>query len=268
MADYAERNVRPVRLYTATVTANREVRADARFIEMYVPQLAQSVQPGQYCMVRCSPAHVSDPLLRRPFFIHSVQRDAGLCSLLVHMRGRGTSWLATQHEGSFLDILGPMGHGWSLRPTVSNLLLVSEGTGVASLMYLAQTALTQELSVTLVAAYENEHEVYPPALLPPEVEYHILTRDGSTGQQGDILSVLGTYLPWADAACLCVAHETSVALYAHFERVRLKHFAQAAVLYPLVCGNGVCLTCSVETRSGSKLVCRDGPVFDLREIAR
>lgn len=268
MADYAERNVRPVRLYTTTVTANREVRADARIIEMYAPQLAQAVQPGQYCMVRCSAAQASDPLLRRPFFIHSVQRDTGLCSLLVHMQGRGSAWLATQREGSLLDILGPMGHGWSIRPTVSNLLVVCEGTGIASLTYLMQTALAQELSVTLVAAYENEHEVYPPALLPPEVEYHIVTRDDSTGQQGDILSVLGTYLPWADAAYLCVAHETSVALYSHFEKLRMKLFAQAAVLYPLVCGNGVCLTCSIETRSGSRLVCRDGPVFDLREVAR
>lgn len=257
-----------MRLYTATVTANREVRTDARMIEMYAPQLAQSVQAGQYCMVRCSPVDASDPLLRRPFFIHSVQRDSGLCSLLVHIRGRGTSWLATQCEGSRLDILGPMGHGWSIRPTVSNLLLVCEGMGIASLTYLAQTALAHELSVTLVAAYENEHEVYPPALLPPEVEYHIVTRDGSTGQQGDMLSVLGTYLSWADAACLCVARETSVALYSHFERLRIRHFAQAALLHPLVCGNGVCLTCSVETRSGAKLVCRDGPVFDLREIAR
>jgi dihydroorotate dehydrogenase electron transfer subunit len=257
-----------MRLYTATVTANKEVRAGARLLEVYAPQLAQSVQAGQYCMLRCSPAQASDPLLRRPFFIHSVQRHSGLCTLLVHVRGRGTSWLAAQREGSLLDVLGPIGHGWSIRPTVSNLLLVSEGMGITGLTYLAQTALEQELSVTLVAAYANEHDVYPPALLPPEVEYHIVTKDGTIGQRGDILSVLGTYVLWADAACLCIAQETSVALYAHFERLRLKHFAQAALLHPLVCGNGVCLTCSVETRSGAKLVCRDGPVFDLREIAR
>lgn len=257
-----------MRLYTATVTANTEVRADARLIEMYAPQLAQSLQAGQYCMLRCGPAQASDPLLRRPFFIHSVQRHSGLCTLLVYVRGRGTSWLAAQREGSLLDVLGPMGHGWSIRPTVSNLLLVSEGMGIAGVTCLAQFALEQELAVTLVTAYENEQEVYPPALLPPEVEYHIVTKDGSIGQQGDLHSVLGTYVSWADAACLCVARETSAAIYSSFERVRLKYFAQAALLHPLVCGNGVCLTCSVETRSGTRLVCRDGPVFDLREIAR
>ncbi len=257
-----------MRLYIATVTANKEVCPDARVIEMYAPQLAQSVQPGQYCMVRCSPTNASDPLLRRPFFIHTVQRDSGICTLFVHVRGRGTSWLAAQREGSTLDVLGPMGHGWSIRPTVSNLLLVSEGAMIAGLTLLAQVALEQELAVTLVAAYESEEEVYPPALLPPEVEYHIVTRDGSTGQQGDVRSILGTYISWADAACLCVAHETSVAAYSQFERLRLKKFAQGAILHPLICGNGVCLTCTIATRSGPKLVCRDGPIFDLREIAR
>jgi dihydroorotate dehydrogenase electron transfer subunit len=257
-----------VRLYTATVIANKEVRPAARLIEMHAPQLAQAMQAGQYCMLRCSPIQVSDPLLRRPLFIHSVQRDSGICTLLVHVRGRGTAWLAAQRAGSILDLLGPMGHGWSIRPTGRNLLLVSEGTMIAGLTYLAQTALERELAVTLVAAYESEDAVYPPALLPPEVEYHIVTKDGSIGQHGDVQSVLGTYLPWADAAYLCVAPATAVAVYAHFERLRLKHFAQGAVWRPLVCGHGVCLTCTVETRSGPKLVCRDGPIFDLREIAR
>ena len=116
--------------------------------------------------------------------------------------------------------------------------------------------------------FGGAEEVYPPALLPSEVEYHIVTADGSVGQKGDVQSVLGNYLIWADAACCSVSRETSVLLYSHFERLRTKRFAQGILLQPLVCANGACLTCSVETYSGSKLLCRDGPVFDLRDIAR
>lgn len=257
-----------MRIYTTTVTANTEVRPNVRLLEMYAPQLAQSVQTGQYCMIRCCPAGASDPLLRRPFFIHTVRRDAGICIVLVHVRGRGTSWLAAQREGSQLDVLGPLGHGWRVRPTVSNLLLVSEGAGIVGLTFLAQIALEQEVSITLVAAYENEASAYPPALLPPEVEYHIVTEDGSNGHQGNLLSMLGNYVQWADAVCLCVERETAIAAYAQFEKLRHRDVAQATVLHPLVCGNGVCLACSIETRTGTRLVCRDGPVFDLREIAR
>jgi len=226
------------------------------------------VQAGQYCMVRCCHAEATDPLLRRPFFVRSVRREQGLCTLLVYVRGRGTSWLANQQEGATLDIFGPVGHGWTIRPTARNLLLVSEETYITSLILLAQMAIEQELAVTLVAQSSSAAAVYPPALLPNEVEYHIITQDGSMGQRGEVLDIPASYLSWADAACCGVSQETSVALYAHFERMRSKHFAQGIILQPLVCASGACLSCSIETYSGPKLVCKDGPVFLLGEIAR
>ena len=255
-----------MRLSVATITSNIEVRTGIHLIEMLAPQLAQAVQPGQYCMVRCCDTDANDPLLRRPFFVRSVQRGQGLCSLLVSVRGRGTSWLAKQQEGAALDILGPLGHGWTVRPTVRNLLLVGEEEYILSVLLLAQVAIEQEIAITLVAQSSSAEGVYPPALLPSEVEYSIITRDGSLGQRGELIDVLPSYLDWADALCCGVSHETSVMLYSHFERMRSKHFAQGIVLRPFVCGSGACLACSIETHSGLKLVCKDGPVFHLGEI--
>lgn len=233
---------------------------------MHAPQLVQAVQPGQYCMVRCCDALATDPLLRRPFFVHTVERGRGLCSLLVYVRGRGTAWLGKQQQGAALDVLGPMGHGWTVRPTARSLLLVSEEPYIPALALLAQYAIEQELAVTLVCQSVSAESVYPAALLPPEVEYHILTDDGSVGRQGALTDVVGEYLGWADAAYCGVSHETLASLYGRYERLRMRHFAQGVLLQPLVCGNGVCLTCHVETQSGPRLICRDGPVFDLREI--
>lgn len=257
-----------MRLYTATVTANSEIRAGVHLLEMHLPALAQAVQPGQYCMVRCCHSSASDPLLRRPFFIHSVQRERGLCTLLVQACGRGTSWLVQQQAGAKLDVLGPLGHGWEVRSTVRNLLLLGEGPLINGITLLAQVASAQEVVVTLVGQFDTAAQVYPPALLPPEVEYHIVTTDGSVGAQGNLHSVLAAYLPWADAACCSVSRETSMHLYSHFERLRTKHFAQGILLHPLVCATGACLACTVQTYSGPRLICRDGPVFDLREVAR
>lgn len=256
-----------MRLSMATITANTEIRTGMHLIEMYAPQLAQAVQPGQYCMVRCCHTETSDPLLRRPFFVQSVERGQGLCSLLVSVSGRGTLWLAKQQEGATLDILGPLGHGWTVRPIVSNLLLIAEEGYLSSLLLLAQVAIEQEIAVTLVAQSSIAETVYPPALLPSEVEYHIVTRDGSLGQGGELIDVLPGYLSWADAVCCGVSHETSAALYSRFERMRIKHFAQGIILRPLVCGSGACLACSIEIHTGLKLVCKDGPVFLLKEIA-
>lgn len=272
-----------MRLSLATLTANTEIRSGVHLIEMHAPQVAQSVQPGQFCMIRCCDPLATDPLLRRPFFLQSTQSTRQSCTLLIHVRGRGTTWLARQQEGATLDILSPLGHGWTIPPTARNLLLVNEGANIAPLTLLAQYAVEQECAVTLVSSSRSSNEVYSPALLPPEVEYHIITSDGSIGERGDIVTVLGNYLPWADAMFCSVSHETYAVLYNRYERLRLEvpggyktrpstspakgtFTVQGVILRPLVCGSGVCLTCTIETHSGPKLLCRDGPVFNLREI--
>ena len=142
-----------MRLFTATITANTAFNIDgytAHLIELYVPQLVQAAVPGQYILVRCCHPQASDPLLRRPFFIHSMQRKQGYCTLLVFVRGRGTAWLVGQQIGAELDLLGPQGHGWTLSPTVRNLLLISDMQLIAALPFLIQTAIEQELAVTLL----------------------------------------------------------------------------------------------------------------------
>jgi dihydroorotate dehydrogenase electron transfer subunit len=259
-----------MRLSIATITANTVIRPGVYLVELQAPQLVQAVQPGQYCMVLCTTPQTfsTDPLLRRPFFVHSVRREQGTCTLLVHVQGRGTAWLVRQQVGAEVDILGPLGHGWVIRPTVRTLLLLAEDAYIPALTLLTQVALEQELSVTLVSQSRSEQEVYPPALLPPEVEYHIVSNSGRAGLHEELLNVVGSYLNWADGLYCAVSRETLVTLYARFERVRSRHFAQGVLLHLLVCGSGACLACSVETSKGQKLVCRDGPVFDLQEIAR
>lgn len=247
-----------MRLSIATITANTTLRSGVHLIEVKVPQLAQAVQPGQFCMVRCCHPLAQDPLLRRPFFIHGVQRSQGLCTLLVTVRGRGSAWLAQQQVGMQLDLLGPLGRGWQLHATARNLLLIGEEAQIAALPMLADVALRQDMAVTLLCLSSSVEEAYPPALLPEEVEYHVVT--------GDLLVAAGGYLTWADAVCCSVSRETLTALYWRYERMRKHNFAQGVLLQPLVCGSGICLTCSVETRTGQQLICRDGPVFAARKI--
>ncbi|GHO93473.1 dihydroorotate dehydrogenase B (NAD(+)), electron transfer subunit [Reticulibacter mediterranei] len=247
-----------MRLSIAMITTNTILRPGVHLIEMKAPQLAQAVQPGQFCMVRCCHPQALDPLLRRPFFIHSVERSQGLCTLLVTVRGRGSAWLAQQQIGMHLDLFGPLGRGWQLPATVRNLLLIGEEAQMAALPMLVEVALRREMAVTLLSLSSSADEIYPPGLLPEEVEYHIVTED--------LLAEAGEYLTWADAVCCSVSRETLAGLYWRYERMRKHNFAQGVLLQPLACGSGVCLTCSVETRTGQQLVCRDGPIFAARKI--
>lgn len=253
-----------MRLHNATIIATTEVRPGVQLIELRAPNLAQTVQQGQFCMVRCGPSDASDPLLRRPFYIHSRNLSRGTCTLYIHVQGRGTTWLAQQQQGVSLDILGPLGHGWTIRPTTRNALLIGEERQISALTLLAQIALEQDIAVTLINQSRIAEESYPPALLSPEIEYHIVPEE----QNNSLTQLLTESLLWADAAYCSVSRETSLALYKQFERLRGKNFAQETLVQPLACGTGICFACSVETRIGQKLVCRDGPVFDLRDIAR
>ncbi len=252
-----------MRVHTATLIATTIVQSGVQLLELHAPNLAQTVQAGQFCMVRCCPTDASDPLLRRPFYVHGVNRSRGSCTLYIQVRGRGTAWLAQQPAGATLDVLGPLGHGWTLHPATRNALLIGEAGQISALTLLAQVALEQDIAVTLINQTSTPKTSYPPALLSPEVEYHIVTE-----QQQSLFATLKKTLQWADAMYCSVSYETSLALYTTFERLRNKNFSQGTIAQPLVCGTGICFACSVETRSGQKLVCRDGPVFDLREIVR
>ncbi len=257
-----------MRITSARIIHTTTVREGLHLLEVHDPQLAQAVQPGQYCMVRCCHALARDPLLRRPYFVHSVERTQGHCRLLVQVRGRGSAWLAQRQVGEELDIMGPCGHGWTLYPKLSTLLLIGEEAQLSALLLLAQVALEQGLAVTLVNYAPGGREAYPPALLPSEVEYHIVPAGAGPAAEEALLQELVPFVNWADASYFAVSHETAFACYRRFERLRRKHAAQGVAVRPLVCASGVCLACTIETHAGAKLVCRDGPAFDLRELVR
>jgi dihydroorotate dehydrogenase electron transfer subunit len=249
-----------VRLFSAEVTTITSISSEASLLEIHAPTLVQAVLPGQYCMLRCCSPQSYDPLLRRPFYVHTVDHVRGLCTFLIYRQGRCSRWLASQSVGSHLDLLGPLGHGWPLASTVRNLLLVAEEQQLTALTLLTQVAVAQEIAVTIVYRCTDPEKAYPPALLPPEVEYHVETND--------LVSTLDPYIAWADTLCCSVSHETSLALYNHYERLRTKSFSRGTAEGMIFCGTGFCLLCDFETRSGPRMLCREGPIFDLRELVR
>ena len=253
-----------MRLFSGTVIANNEILPGVHLLEVYAEQLARAAQPGQYCMLRCCDSLASDPLLRRPFFVAEVEPERSLCRLLVYRRGRASAWLASQQAGMPLDMLGPLGHGWVIRPETRNLLLVGEDPLLAAPLFLARSALESELAVTFIHCAASMEQSYPAALLPPEVEYQVFT---DLERPVELARQIGAYLAWADAACCSVSEELLATLVRAHPRWGERHFAQAVLARPLPCASGVCLACQIEARREPRLVCRDGPVFALNELA-
>jgi len=244
----------------APIQSCTELLSRIYLMEVEAAEIASAAYPGQFVMVRTGWGH--DPLLRRPLSIH--RTNGGQIAFLFNVVGRGTEWLAHRRQGDFLDLLGPLGKGFSIHPDSHHLLLVAGGMGIAPLVFLAQGALANGHSVTLLLGARTASLLYPKALLPPEVELVLVTEDGSAGKRGQVSDLVPDFSPKASQIFAC----GPVPLYqamATQNQVRERPI-QVSLEARMGCGLGACYGCTIKTRGGLKQVCKDGPVFELRDI--
>jgi dihydroorotate dehydrogenase electron transfer subunit len=245
------------------VISLEELWPAAYLIWVHAPQIAGSARPGQYVMLRCGEGH--QLVLRRPLSVHRVSGNRTELAFIFSVVGAGTEWMARRSHGDALDLFGPLGNGFDIRPEARTLLLVAGGMGVAPLVFLAGEAVSRGFSATLLMGCATAAGAYPQSLLPSGLGLRITTEDCSLGEGGMATDVLPGSLPTADQVFAC----GPVAMYRSMAGMG-KQFGersvQVSVESVLGCGVGACLGCSVETRHGRKLVCKDGPVFELKDI--
>jgi dihydroorotate dehydrogenase electron transfer subunit len=177
---------------------------------------------------------------------------------------------AALQPGATVNLIGPLGCGFEVDAAARRLLLVAATAHLPPLLPLTRPSLEQERSVTLLLSAPTAAELYPVRLLPPTLEVHIVTTDGSAGHGGSSLDLLPDLARWADTVCIADDPAIYPALAEIVRQVRVapgRRFAQALVTPPMVCGVGACQGCAVEMRRGIRLACTDGPVFDLLELS-
>lgn len=272
--------------YEPVVVARRELGA-LTHLTLGAPDLARAARPGQYALARCAPAGSADPLLRRPVFFAGADPGAGTVALLLDPDEHGLRWLAAQGPGARLDLLGPLGAPFAPDARTRHLLLAGAGPALPALIFLAAAASAQGAATVLLAAAPAADRLPPPFLLPPDCEYQ------SSAEGADALPAMLAPPPpapagkgkkaraappapagppplaWADQLCAALpepllgpAADAVCAARLRWER----GFAQVVLAGPAPCGVGACLACLVETREGARLRCKDGPVFDLRDL--
>jgi len=245
------------------VTSLEELWPAAFLLGVRAPQIAVPARPGQYVMLRCGEGHQFT--LRRPLSVHRVSENRDELAFLFSAAGAGTEWLSRRRRGDALDLFGPLGKGFDIRPRSRNLLLVAGGMGIAPLVFLSGEAVSAGLSVELLMGCATAAGAYPRGLLPSGVRLRITTEDCSLGEGGMATDLLPASLPTADQIFAC----GPLAMYrsmAGMGRQFGGRSVQVSVETVLGCGVGACLGCSIETRQGRKLVCKDGPVFELKDI--
>ncbi len=261
--------------YHEPVIIERREFGTLALLTLHAPELARAAKPGQLALARCAPAASADPLLRRALFFAGADATTGTLQLLVAPEERGLAWLAAQPAGARLDLYGPVGAGFTLDGRTRNLLLVGAGQALPALIFLASVAVARQVAVVLLAAGATD-TLPPPFLLPPDVEYET-SDEGEAGLSGllggtarsPLPALSGSPVAWADQLCLALSEPLVAPVSAAVSAGKLRWergFAQAALAGPMPCGLGTCQGCLIETRAGLRLRCKDGPIFDLRDL--
>ena len=256
--------------HQAVVTHREQVTEGHHLIEVECPEIARDAVPGQFVHVRVS--GTNDPLLRRPISIMLRDPHKGRLQLLVRTVGRGTELLAQAAPGNVLDILGPLGNGFSIPEGEMRPVLVAGGIGVAPLIFLAdalQTAPEGHFVRGLYGAATEDALVCWTEFAARCELFEAATDDGSVGTRGFVTDLLADQLGLgaADIVYTCGPRPMMAVVARMCADVGVPCYASLEQF--MGCGIGACLGCVVPTHGAPKnrRVCTDGPVFDATLIA-
>ncbi len=244
------------------VTAHKKIGQQYYQLSLCAPAIARAAAPGQFVQVRVGCGSV--PLLRRPLSIHDAR--TGTIELLYAVVGKGTQMLSAKKVGDPLDIIGPLGNGFDLAPVSDAYpVLVAGGMGIAPLYFLAKKI---KAGLVLLGAKNKEDLTGISRFKKLRSKVRISTDDGSFGRKGYVTGLLRQELDTLKSkrpviyACGPRPMLQEVARIARQARIK----AQVSLEEHMSCGFGACLGCAVKTIDGYKRVCKEGPVFDAREI--
>ncbi|MCF7908405.1 MAG: dihydroorotate dehydrogenase electron transfer subunit [Candidatus Omnitrophica bacterium] len=245
----------------------KKIKSDIFLMSFSSAYLAKVAQPGQFLHIK-----VESVILRRPFSIHKIEK--GKTKVLFRVRGRGTKKLSQSKKGIALDMIGPLGEGFKLsRKRVARekkqSILLAGGIGVAPLVYLAQK-LPKGDNKVLLGSKTKKDIVAEAEFKKLGFKSYVSTDDGSSGKKGTVVDLLETVLKGTK-----LAKETTV--FACGPKEMLFEIAKVLKKYPKVncqvsfeqfmgCGLGICCACVIKTKQGYRKVCKDGPVFNIKDI--
>jgi dihydroorotate dehydrogenase electron transfer subunit len=254
------------------VLANEALGGGMHELSVRLPRLAAAARPGQFAQLRCGPGPA--PLLRRPMSVAWAEAD--ICAFVFAPVGVGTRLLAALRPGERIDVLGPLGVGFTLPQAGGRVLCVAGGLGCAPFPLAAAVALREGASaVTVLSGAASATRLYPAARYArgdSRCAVVEATEDGSSGHPGRVTTLLeDSVVAGADAVWACGPNPMLVAVAARLERVAgLPSIVEASLEAPMGCGFGTCLGCALPIRGGEApswaLCCRSGPVMDVARV--
>lgn len=252
-----------MRELTAEILENSQIAKNIFLMQVQLPKdFDQQVRPGQF-------AHIKVPgnrLLRRPISVNDYDDSKRIMSFVYQIKGEGTFALSLAQEQFNIELLVPLGNGFP--DSKGRIFLAGAGIGCAPLLYAAKIYGS---GCGAALAFRSKDYSYQLKEFESRVsELYTATDDGSLGQkyyahqlvekalnEGGYNAVYACGPEKALSLIREVCAKKGVSCYLSLEA-------------RMGCGMGACMVCNVKIGSREewhyKRCCKDGPVFDGREV--
>ena len=252
------------------VISHEWVNAEYKHLVVEATPKALTSQPGQFFHILCPTPDEREVWFRRPQSIYRVDDAQRRVEFLYKVVGRGTRGLASVEPGDTINMLGPLGIGFTLEPQWKNVVVLGRGVGLATMAPISQLAAERNVKVTSILSARSEDLALAADVFATVGDVvKVLDTDGTSAVE-NVEAILRRLIAEkkADAFFTCGSNR----LLQLMKRVAREHGipGQAAMEQIMGCGIGPCYIC-VRTfeKNGKKemrRVCVEGPVFDLQEV--
>ena len=245
----------------AVIVSQKCIGTDVYDMVLSFPKGAKEAKPGQFIAMYCEDG---TKLLPRPISICGIDAEKGTLRVVYRIAGEGTRLFSEMKEGDSLEVLGPLGNGFTMKE--EKAIIVGGGIGIPPMLELAKQLSCEK---TVVLGYRDE------LFLKDEFESYadvvVATEDGSCGTKGTVIDAIKEAGVDGKVIYACGPMPMLKALAEYAEAYDME--AQISLEERMACGIGACLGCICKTKKkdhhtnvNNQRICKDGPVFDAKEV--
>lgn len=245
----------------ADIVRQENIATDIFSMVVSAGEIAQSAVPGQFVSFYCEDG---SRILPRPISICDIDKNAGTLRFVYRIAGKGTeefSALTSEHQ---IELLGPLGNGFKLSD--KKAIIIGGGIGIPPMLALAK-ALNCEKNIVL--GYRDEE--FLSTEFKPYGNVYMSSDSGTIGVKGTVMDAIREHNITGDVIYACGPTPMLKAVQAYALENNIE--AQLSLEEHMACGIGACLACVCKSKDiddhskvKNKRVCKDGPVFNAKEV--
>lgn len=248
-------------IFKSQLIETKEVQENIFIQKIFSPEISHIAAPGQFLNIRVDTIY---PLLRRPFSVCDAEGD--FIFLMFNILGEGTKLMTQKQPGDLIDILGPLGNGFNLEDDYDTAVIVAGGLGAAPFPFLTRRLPDDKKLISFIGG-RTKQDVIKYGIK----NIHTSSDDGSEGRKGNVVELFKTHLNDLKDIKIKVFGCGPTVMLRSLKQVCIDNDfnCEVSTECAMACGFGICQGCPIESSRNQDsylLVCKDGPVFNVRDV--